>query len=79
MDGVTEYLENSRKDNNFGNWTDIIDTLDPFRDGKAAYRIGSYINWLIEGYEQGLGKEIIMADAAERYCKEWGTDKVISI
>ncbi len=61
----------------FGDWTPIIEDLDPFRDGKAAYRMTTYLHWLIQGFKQGLDREIIMADAAERYCKEWGEDKVM--
>ena len=62
----------------FGDWSSIINDLDPFRDGKAAYRIGTYLNWIIQGYNQGLHKETIMFNAAERYKKEWGEDKVIA-
>ena len=61
----------------FGDWSSIIDDLDPFRDGKAAYRMGTYLNWLIQGYEQGLEKEVVMKNAAEKYRKQWGDDKVI--
>jgi hypothetical protein len=61
----------------FGDWSSIIDDLDPFRDGKAAYRIGSYLHSLIQGFDQGLEKEVIMKNAAEKYRKQWGDDKVI--
>ena len=60
----------------FGDWSSIIDDLDPFRDGKAAYRMGEYLSWIIKGFEQGLAREIVMYNAAERYKKEWGEDKV---
>ena len=62
----------------FGDWSSIINDLDPFRDGKAAYRMGTYLQWLIEGFENNLDREVIMANAAERYKKQWGEDKVIS-
>ena len=61
----------------FGDWSSVIDDLDPFRDGKAAYRMGTYLHWLMQGYEKGQDKDQIMYDAAERYKKEWGEDKVI--
>jgi len=60
----------------FGDWSLIIEDLDPFRDGKAAYRMTTYLHWLLEGFKQGLDRDTIMADAAERYCKEWGYDKI---
>jgi hypothetical protein len=62
----------------FGDWSSLIDELDPFRDGKAAYRMGTYLHWLIQGFEKGMEREEIMADAAERYRKQWGDDKVLT-
>jgi len=61
----------------FGDWSSIIDELDPFRDGKAANRIGTYLDWLIKGFENGLNREEVMYQAAERYKEKWGSDKVI--
>jgi len=63
----------------FGDWSSIIDDFDPFRDGKAAYRMGTYLQWLIEGFENNLDRETIMNNAAERYKKKWGADKVITL
>lgn len=63
----------------FGDWSGLIDQLDPFRDGRAAERMGTYLQWMIEGFKAGLNRETVMADAAERYCKAWGKDKVLSI
>ena len=59
-----------------GDWSQLLDELDPFRDGKAAERMGNYLNWMIQGFEEGLDKEVIMADAAERYSLQWGADKI---
>ena len=53
-----------------------IELLDPFRDGKAGNRVGSYLKWLLEGFERGEDRETIMADATEKYMKRWGEDKV---
>jgi hypothetical protein len=60
----------------FGDWSPILDDLDPFRDGKAAYRITTYLNWLLEGFNQGRDRETILSDAAERYSQKWGADKI---
>jgi len=60
----------------FGDWSSIIDEFDPFRDGKGAYRMGTYLYWLLKGFESGKDKNIVMADAAEMYCKKWGNDKI---
>ena len=62
-----------------GDWSPMLDELDPFRDGRAAERMGTYIQWLVEGFKAGQDREAVMADAAERYCAIWGTDKVTEI
>src|SRR3989338_7781083 len=49
-----------------------LDELDPFRDGRAAERMGTYLTWLLEGFKGGLRRETVMADAAERYRAIWG-------
>jgi len=75
---LMEHLQTPNGIPGFGDWSSIIDELDPFRDGKSAQRMGNYLNWMIQGFEKGLDKEVIMTDAAERYAKEWGSDKVIT-
>jgi len=78
INATLEYFNSHESIPGFGDWTSIIDDLDPFRDGMAAYRMGTYLKWLIDGYENGLEREEIMANAAERYKKQWGEDKVIT-
>ena len=63
----------------FGDWSSVIDQFDPFRDGKASERMSLYLKWLLEGFKTGLSRDTVMADAAERYCKQWGKDKIIEI
>jgi len=77
IDAVMDHFNTPVGIDGFGDWSSVIDDLDPFRDGKAAYRMGTYLHWLLQGYEKGLDKYQIMFDAAERYKKEWGEDKVI--
>jgi hypothetical protein len=62
-----------------GDWSPILNELDPFRDGRAAERIGTYLKWLLDGFKAGLSREIVMADAAERYCQQWGYDKIVTV
>jgi len=63
----------------FGNWSGVLDEIDPFRDGRAAERMGTYLEWLMEGFKAGLPRETVLADAAERYGKLWGKDKILSV
>lgn len=63
----------------FGDWSHILDVLDPFRDGRAAERIGQYIGWLGEGLSHGSSRESTLEMARNRYIETWGADKVASI
>jgi hypothetical protein len=63
----------------FGDWSPVLHRMDPFRDGKAAARIGTYISWLAEGLAQGLSREEAMERARQRYVAIWGSDKVIDL
>lgn len=61
----------------FGDWSSMLDHLDPFRDGRAAERMATYLGWLLEGFRAGRDRETVMADAADRYAAHWGQDKVV--
>lgn len=60
-------------------WEPVLYDLDPFRDGRAAERMGTYLHWLVAGFEQGLSRETVMAQAAERYGSLWGWDYVSEV
>jgi len=66
------------KKSGIGDWSRYIDKIDPFRDGLAINRMSDYLKWLMEGFKADLPRETILADAAERYRKIWGEDKVFS-
>lgn len=78
IEAIMEYFSTPSGIDGFGDWAPIIDDLDPFRDGKAAQRMGDYLHWLIAGFEQGLDKDTVMENAANQYRKLWGEDKVIT-
>jgi hypothetical protein len=63
----------------FGDWTSILDDLDPFRDGRAAQRIGTYLHDLLAGFQRGEDRQTVMSHAAQRYAEVWGQDKIIKI
>jgi hypothetical protein len=64
---------------NFGNWSPIINKLDPFHDGRAAERIGGYLRNLLEALESGQSREQAMLSASARYAEEWGAKHVSSL
>ena len=57
----------------------MIDRLDPFRDGKAATRIGSYMTWLIESLDAGTPRQSAIKQAHERYAGRYGWDKIVRL
>lgn len=79
IEAVMEQFKSEKSIPGFGVWGDFLEELDSFRDGKASYRIGTYLKWLLEGYDQGLSRDAILSNAATRYAEQWGTDKVMSI
>jgi len=82
MDALWDACEanwSGNRTDRLGDWTPLLDELDPFRDGKATERMGTYINWLIQGFHAGFDRETVMADAAGRYTDMWGSDKIIRL
>ncbi|MBI5698809.1 hypothetical protein HZC35_00675 [Candidatus Saganbacteria bacterium] len=55
----------------------LIDAKDPFRDGRAAARIGSYLKWLLEKYNAGASPEAAIGSADKNYRDIWGNDMVV--
>lgn len=74
-----EYWARGGRRARFGDWTPMLDDIDPFRDGRAAERMGTYLGWLLDSFKAGLGRERAMADAAERYGERWGKDKITEV
>ena len=82
-DSLWERLEACRKDPTlmpwFGNGSPNLSKFDPFRDGRAAERIGSYIGSMARELGDGLSPSDAMARVRERYVATWGADKEVSL
>lgn len=57
--------------------TSLLREIDPYQDGKASQRIGTYIRMLWEEITYGSDREGAIRKANERFQKEFGSDKVI--
>ena len=79
MDALMEFLRVPENVPGFGDWSPILDQLDPFRDGRAAERMGSYLDDMLRGFKKGLRREDVLANVAEKYGKVWGYDKISEI
>ncbi len=52
-------------------------TIDPFVDGKAAWRMRKYIELLAESYKGGDSREAAVGKANDDYQKKWGENYVV--
>jgi hypothetical protein len=73
------YKENPKLEPGLGDFSEHLDDLDPFRDGKAAKRVSEYLGWLLEGFENGGSKEEVLEEANKQYAAKWGEDKIVRI
>lgn len=71
-----DFFEKPDAKASIGNCAPFLSEIDPFRDGRAAERMGNYLKWLLDGLNDGLPRETVLADAAEAYTKLWGKDKI---
>jgi len=54
----------------------IIGLKDPFRDGKAANRMGHFMSWLMESFRKGGSREEALAYARRNYVEAWGQESL---
>ncbi len=64
---------------NFADWSSILDDLDPFRDGRAAERMGTFLKWTMTSLLSGASRDEALDQASERYVLAWGEDKIVRV
>jgi len=77
MNALKGYKADKSSNPELGDWTPYLDLLDPFRDGRAGERMGTYFKWCLEGFDEGLNRDKVMSRANKKYASLWGDDKVI--
>ena len=78
IEALINYFKMDAIDPEFGDWSNFIKEYNPFNDNKGSYRMSLYMQDLLNGFNKGLDRNIIMADAAQKYADRWGVDKVVS-
>lgn len=78
ISAINNYRSNKELYDDLGNvkFAPTVNLKDPFRDGKAAERIASYICWLLESFDKGIKRNEAIRYANEQYIKRWGEDKL---
>lgn len=74
---VEEYRASPQEHPEFGDWSPGIDTMDPFRDGQATLRMGSYIQWVYDALQLGSSQQAALAIAGEKFTRRWGADHIV--
>lgn len=75
-EACAKYFQDPQSYLHFGDWSLMIDELDPFHDGHAAERMSIYLKELLDGLRRKETPSSVMEMAAERYARRWGKDKV---
>ena len=70
------YKNDPSSNPHLGDWSAHLDELDPFRDMRGGERIGTYMRWLQEAFDQGLEREDAIEQANALYAEAWGEDKI---
>jgi len=77
LDALKSYKADKSSNPKLGDWTPYLDLLDPFRDGKAGERMGTYFKWCLEGFDIGLNRDDVIDQASSKYAQAWGNNKII--
>lgn len=73
------YRQDPSANPRFGDWGPVSASADPFRDGRAAERIGAYLGCLATGLRSGLSRDLVLDQARQNYGDIWGKDKVAQL
>ncbi len=76
MDAIRRWLRNPADAPGLGDHSNVIDSIDPFRDGKAAERIGQFMSWSMAGFERGLSRDDVVRHASRLYGEKYGFEHV---
>ncbi len=74
---VLQHAANPKSNPHLGDASRILHRLDSFCDGGASCRIAEYVEWYMEGVDQGLDRDEATLSATRKYAEKWGKDKVV--
>lgn len=79
MSAMKRYKSNRNSVPRLGDWSEYINEVDPFRDGRASERIGTYLRWCLEGFVANKRRDDVVNQANDKYALQWGSDKVMQL
>ena len=76
---LCKYRSNPESVVGFGDWSLLNEELDPFQDGHAAERMGTYIGWLAQELTNGADRDTALNIVRDKYVSMWGQDKIATL
>jgi len=76
VEELKQYKNDPSRNPGLGDWSVHMNELDPFSDGLGGERIGTYMRWLQEGFDESLDRDLTIDRANKLYADCWGEDKV---
>ncbi len=76
VNSLDDNFNKIKQNENIENWSEIINQIDNFKDGRAAERIGNYLNDLMFELNKGESKNNSLEIAKNNYINQWGTANV---
>ena len=73
---VSAYYKNPHENHLLGDASEVINKIDPFRDGKTSERITEFITGFMKYKNLGDTTEHALSRAIQAYKDKWGSDKV---
>lgn len=68
---IKQHRENSDGVAGFGDLSGWTKDRDPYKDGNASLRMGQYLNWLLEKFDEGKTREEAIEYANSKYKELW--------
>jgi len=76
---IRRYSHDPSTEPGLGDHTPVLNQLDPYCDGMAGERVGTYIRWLLEAFDAGCDRDGAVQQANRKYAELWGADKIIRL
>jgi len=73
---VEKYRTNPAAYPELGNWGNELKNLDPYQDGKASLRMGSYIGNVYDALKSGKSKKTALQVANEKFQSQWSNSLI---
>ena len=76
MTALKRYMADPASEPGLGDFSSAMGQIDPFCDGKAGERIGSYIANLLQSFDSELNRDQAINKTNEDYALKWGQENV---